>query len=169
MKFELSNDLISNRNMYTKVETSGFGHSFLTFIHLALVIADIAYPLWFSGGDISYIQMVILYHSPFLVPTLLYFLVPALGRTAFFRGIVSTILGLTVIVGGAAVLFFAANNVMEFVLFISLGFIVPGALLLGSLLMLLSAGHEREAPRFVMVPQEYLQRMPVQCPNQAMV
>ena len=110
-------------------------HGVATFIHFALIIVDFILGLYlFQEPEALF--YVALYHSPFLAVSLVYHLVPFIGRTVAFRWIVKVLFGFTTVMG--ILLYISGFNEPDDTKWLAWGialiFLLPGALITGSLL-----------------------------------
>ncbi|CAI2382707.1 unnamed protein product [Moneuplotes crassus] len=139
-----------------EVVTTTFFHS----LNLVLVIIDIAaiFGAMIAFPDARVFGTLALIHVPFLFPSLVYHMVPAVRHNFVFRWIShllsSLVLGLFVITIVLYIFMMDDRQGGPAMLLVILGITGPGALISGSLLLMLNSEAQRQQIRYVVVQKE---------------
>ena len=125
-------------------------------IHLALIAID--FLIFYSlNPDLHSLEIAGIFHSPFFLLSILYFLFPVLGNTTIFRGIVKAVFGMTTLLTLVTLIqgFMEQSETQILYFAMAIYFFLPGIFLSGSLLALIYA-KKQDSERIILLSQEYM-------------
>mmetsp|Transcript_28381 Transcript_28381/g.25102 ORF Transcript_28381/g.25102 Transcript_28381/m.25102 type:complete len:162 (+) Transcript_28381:31-516(+) len=113
-------------------------YDFFRYLHMISIIVDLAFGV-FLFNELDGIFYIGIYHSPFLLLSLIYHMMPLVGRSKFFVGIVKAVFGLSLVIGIILIIqgFNAPTKIH--LLYFGIAFLLffPGVVITGTLLLMI--------------------------------
>ena len=133
--------------------------NFLKTLNLVLVILDIIFAIGISAGDITMLLIVAFFHSLILFPSIMYQASPKVAQETTFRMIAMFVGVLSIALATLNYIGMERQDdatVMMLYWIVFIFFTLPGAIVGGSLILILFVNKEKQQPRYIMVPQNYM-------------